>query len=59
VIKRYCLFPNIDITSVISEYEKDKLGAHLEGLKKDHFNKNIFFIFIAAFLTTYTWKMIA
>lgn len=60
VIKRYCLFLNIDINTVISEYEEDKSDANLEELKKDHLNTRIkiyIFIFVTAFLITYAWKM--
>jgi cytoskeletal protein RodZ len=60
VIKRYCLFLNIDINTVISEYEEDKSDANVKELKKDHLNTKIkiyIFIFATAFLITYAWKM--
>jgi cytoskeletal protein RodZ len=38
VIKRYCLFLNIDMNTVISEYEEDKSDANLEELKKKYFS---------------------
>ncbi|MGI9130062.1 MAG: helix-turn-helix domain-containing protein [Candidatus Methylopumilus sp.] len=62
VIKRYCHLLNIDVSSVISQYEIDVTDNTFKAIKKDSLNKRLkkyFYISMAAFITTVIWKFFA
>ena len=61
-IKRYCRFLNIDMNTVISQYELDTTDNTFQEVKKDNFSKSFkkyFYLSIAAFITTLAWKFFA
>jgi cytoskeletal protein RodZ len=62
VIKRYCRFLNIDVNSVITQYELDETDTSFQKIKKDNFGKRFkkyIYLSIAAFITTLVWKLFA
>ena len=62
VIKRYCRFLNIDVNTVITQYEIDTTDNNFKEAKKGSFGKNLkkyLYISIAAFITTLAWKLFA
>ena len=62
VIKRYCRFLNIDVNSVITQYEIDTTDNNFKKAKKGNLGKNFkkyLYISIAAFMTTLAWKLFA
>ena len=61
-IKRYCRFLNIDMNTVISQYELDTTDNTFQEVKKDNLSKSFkkyFYLSIAAFITTLAWKFFA
>ena len=63
VIKRYCRFLNIDINSVITQYEIDTTDNNFQEVTKDNFGiknfKKYLYISIAAFMVTVACKLYA
>ena len=62
VIKRYCRFLNIDVNSVITQYELDETDTSFQKIKKDNLSKRFkkyFYLSVAAFITTLVWKFFA
>lgn len=62
VIKRYCMPLNIDVNSVITQYEIDTTDNNFQKAKKDNLGKSFkkyLYISIAAFMTTLAWKLFA
>ena len=62
VIKRYCRFLNIDVNSVITQYETDTTDNNFQKAKKDNLGKSFkkyLYISIAAFITTLAQKLFA
>jgi cytoskeletal protein RodZ len=62
VIKRYCRFLNIDVNSVITQYEIDTTDNNFQKAKKDNLGKSFkkyLYISIAAFMITLAWKLFA
>jgi len=61
-IKRYCRFLNIEMNTVISQYELDTTDNTFQEVKKDNLSKSFkkyFYLSIAAFITTLAWKFFA
>ena len=62
VIKRYCQFLNIDVNTVITQYETDVTDNTFQEIKKHNLSKNFkkyFYLAMAAFIATLTWKFFA
>jgi len=62
VIKRYCRFLNIDVNSVITNYELDETDTNFQEIKKYNLGKRFkkyIYLSIAAFITTLVWKLFA
>ena len=59
VIKRYCRFLNIDINTVITQYEIDTTDNSFQKANLGKSFKKYLYISIAAFMTTLAWKLFA
>ena len=62
VIKRYCQFLNIDVNTVIIQYETDVTDNASQEMKKNNLSQNskkYFFLAITALIATLTWKFFA
>jgi cytoskeletal protein RodZ len=62
VIKRYCQLLNVDVNSVISQYDIDTTDSAFKEIKKDSLSKSLkkyFYLSVAAFITTLVWKFFA
>ena len=61
-IKKYCRFLNIDVNTVISNYEVDITDNTFQEVKKNNIGKRLkkyFYLSMAAFITTLIWKLFA
>ena len=62
VIKRYCQFLNIDVNTVITQYETDVTDNTFQEIKTNNLSKSFkkyFYLTMAAFIATLTWKFFA
>ena len=60
-IKRYCRFLNIDVNTVITQYEADVTDNSFQEIKKDNLSKRIktyFYLAILAFISTAIYKFL-
>ena len=60
VIKRYCQLLNVDVSSVISQYDIDTTDSAFKEIKKESLSKSLkqyFYLSVAAFISTLIWKL--